>query len=501
MVIKRICEEIRSGSQIVVCSDYDVDGLSSGTIITDCIRQCGGRVQMLVSSRFGMGGYGLTDKMVDRVLAVGRVSTVVTCDFGGNDHDRIRRLKENGILTCVIDHHVTPSVPLPSYAFLNPHRDSCPSTFKNLCSGGLALSVAGGVLKELGIPKSTIDPIQWVELAGIATIADVVELKSDNRAITRKALELISTKPRPGIQALLELSNVKPGQELSARDISFKVAPALNSVGRLGAPDIIVDLLLSKDLTEARRIAADIKVIWDKRRLVTDEITEECRKEVLENCYNKDPAIILGRPEWGHGIVGISAARIVDEFKKPACVIGHEGRGSLRGPPGSRLYDALVYCSSTLLRYGGHQSAAGCQADFNNLEAFRQKFNEFFQANPPIPPADQFDPILELDLSDRLMDICRDLELLEPTGQGNIKPLIQTHGTITQWKLVKGDHIKFSITLPNGQELPCFKIKTDPPVHHTVGQKVTVQGDLRKNTWNGRTKAEMFAQSVTLLTD
>jgi single-stranded-DNA-specific exonuclease len=482
---------------VVVCSDYDVDGLSSGTIITDCIRQCGGRVQMLVSSRFNMGGYGLTDKMVDRVLAVGRVSTVVTCDFGGSDHERIKRLKDNGILTCVIDHHVTPLAPLPSYAFLNPHREGCRSTFKNLCSGGLALSVAGGVLRELGIPSSTIDPMQWVELAGIASVCDVVELQQDNRAITRKALEIISTNPSPGIRALLELSKFNfADNSASGRTIGFQIGPPLNSPGRLGDPDIIVDLLMSKDLTEARQIAAEIKQIWDKRRVITDEVTAECIKQVDSNGYAHDPAIVLFSGHWGHGIVGISAARLVDKFKVPVCVIGHEGRGSLRGPPGSKLHTALSFCKEHLLKWGGHEAASGCQCAPESVEAFRQKFNEFFQNNPPVPPKDQFDPILELDLSDNLLTVCENLQLLEPCGQSNPRPTLQTSGTIKSMKFVKGDHLKFDLLLPNNVLLPCFKIVANENKSLTNNQKVTVQGDLRKNTWNGKTKAEMFVSNI-----
>lgn len=496
-VIKRIVKAIRAGESIVCYGDYDVDGTGAACILTDCIRQCGGRVTTMLASRFNGGGYGFNDVSCDKVIAL-KPDLLITLDCGSSDQDRLARV---GIDAIVVDHHLVPDRPFSSNVkgFLNPHQDLCTSTYKWACSGGLALSVAGGILRELGIPKTQINPMQWVDLCALTTVCDVAPLTGDNRILTRYGLEAISKADRPGIRALLEINKIDIGHTWSGRDIGFRLGPALNAPGRLGDPDIIVDLLLSKDIDEARKIAAEVKEIWDKRRIITDEITHLCEEQVLVNGYSNSSSIVVGSESYGHGIVGISAARLVDRFKVPVCVIGHEGRGSLRGPQGSKLHTALTYCKDTLLKYGGHEAAAGCQVSWDKLDEFRAKFCEFFSQNPPKLEQDSqaVNPILELNLEDDLKTLALDLQKLEPCGQANPRPLIQTHGTVSQWKLVKGNHEKFDVLLSNNVLLPCFKINpTGEVLPSLLNKQITLQGDLRTNTWNGKTKAEMFVNNV-----
>jgi single-stranded-DNA-specific exonuclease len=493
--ISRIAKAIRLGQLCVIVGDYDVDGSGAAVILSDCIRQAGGRVSVVLCSRFD-GGYGLSDNVVDRVLKLSP-SVLISCDCGGSDAPRIERLNSHGIDCLILDHHVVPKEKLPSLAFINPHRADCPSTFKHYSSGALAWSVCAGLLSELGL-RDSIDHRQWYDIMGLTLISDVMPLIFDNRALTRVGLASLSAAKRPGIRALLEIAKVQPDTALTSRDVSFKIIAGLNAPGRLGSQDIIVDLLLSKDIDEARRIASEVKFLWDKRRTLTDEMTVEVIKQIEDKGYYNDPSIVLGQDSFGHGIVGIVAARVVDKFGKPTAIIGHEGRGSLRGPSGSKLYTALAFCKEHLLRHGGHEAASGMQISWENLESFRQKFNEFFTLNPPVPPADQFDPVLELNLEDDLLKLCDDIFLLEPTGQGNPKPVIQTHGIIKSMKFVKGDHLKFDLLLPNNTLLPCFKIVADENKQLSTNQKITVQGDLRKNVWNGRTKAEMFVQTIII---
>lgn len=496
--IKRIAQEIKSGGKITVAADYDCDGACSSAILIDCIRTCGGRAELVMASRF-LGGYGLGPELTEKILATSP-KLVICCDFGSSNHEQIRLIQSHGIDCLILDHHLVPSEKLPAYGFINPHRPECPSSeaAKNLCSGGLALSVAGGLLKELGLNKQ-IDSKQWLDLAGLATVCDVMELFGDNRIITRYALDALTKANRPGIRALLELSKFDfNNDKADGRTIGFRIGPAINSVGRLQDPDMIVDLLLEKDINRAREIAAEVKLLWDKRRLITEEMTEEAIHQCLLNGYDKNFAIVSSSEQWGHGIVGIVAARLVDKFKVPICVLGHEGRGSLRGPPGSRLYDALVYSKNYLLKWGGHQAACGAQCAPESVEAFRKSFNEFFQSNPPIAPPETVDTILDLDLSDDLMQVTSDMGLLEPTGQGNPKPLIHTSGIIKNLKFVKGDHLKFDLLLDNEKILPCFKIVHDENKSLANGQRLTVQGDLRKNTWMNKTKAEMFVSAIKI---
>lgn len=496
--INRIAKEIKAGGLIVLAADYDADGICSGTILTECIRACGGRTQIILASRF-LGGYGFSSELASKVLAL-NPSLLVTCDFGSSNHSEIELMNSHGIDCLVLDHHLVPDKKLPSLGFINPHRPECPSeeSCKNLCSGGLAFSVASGLVKELGLSKQ-IDARQWIDLAGVATVCDVMNLSGDNRIITRYALKALSEAKRPGIRALLELTKFTIGSPMTARDIGFKIGPAINSAGRLGSPDIIVDLMLSKSIEEARVIATQVKDIWDKRRLMTDVIADECIKEVEANNYHLSKSIVLGSEIWGHGIVGIVASRIVDKYGKPTAVIGSEGRGSLRGPPGSKLYDALVHSKDTLIKFGGHQSASGCQLNLSCLDSFRQKFEEFFKLNPPSQDTQVIDTTLDIDLTDSLLETADDLLLLEPTGQGNPKPQLRVTGKVKSAKAVKGNHLKLDIVLSNGKSLGCFAIaKGGMTPSLTSGVKVEVLGDLRKNVWMGKTSAEIFADGIEI---
>jgi single-stranded-DNA-specific exonuclease len=499
LVIYRITQSLKSTGITVVYGDYDVDGSTSAVILTDAIRKLGGRVVILLASRF-RGGYGLSDEAVDDILAVKDINLLITCDCGASDGPRLDRMKAAGVDCLVIDHHLVPKDPLNVVGFLNPQRPECKSKFKWLCSAGLALSVVGGVVKKMGL-SSTFDAKQYLDLVALASVCDIVPLIDDNRSLVRAGMAVLSKAERPGIRALMEIAKLPVGHVFSARDLGFKIGPQINAPGRLQSPQVIADLLLSRDSEEASGYAKVIEELSAKRRLITEVITAECIEDIERNGYANDNALVLFADQWGHGIVGIVAARIVDRYNKPTAIIGSEGRGSLRGPPGSRLYDALVFCKDDLLRYGGHQAAAGCQASEESIPAFRDKFNEFF--NPatyvPLEAAAKPDP-LPLDISDDFLAVLSDLQLLEPCGQGNPKPTISISGKVKSSKAVKGGHLKLDVKLPNGKTMGCFAIaKGEMETVLKPGVQITVLGDLRKNEWQGRVSAEMFVDSLQII--
>ncbi len=497
VVIDKLIEAVRSGSHIAVFGDFDVDGLTSTVILTDFLRKMGGRVTTVVASRFRGNGYGLNDQAADDILAIGSITTCVTLDCGSSDHDRILRLQAAGITVLTVDHHLVPDVKLPADAFINPHRKECPSKFKFLCTAGLTFSVIAGIKRKLSLD---IDVLSYLDLVACGTVADVMPLESDNRILVRHGFKRLSEAKRPGIKALMDLAKLPAGHNFTGRDLGFRISPQINAPGRLQSPQVIADLLLSRDAEEASTYSAIIEELTAKRRLITEVITEECIREVEANGYHKHDAIILGDPQWSHGIVGIVAARIVDRYGKPTGVIGSEGRGSLRGPPGSRLYDALVHSKAVLNRFGGHQAAAGCSLDWPNLPAFRDTFRQFFSPATYVPlPASPTPEPLPLDLSDNFISVVDDLAKLEPCGQGNPRPVIQITGKVKSCKSVKGGHLKLEVTLPKNKPMGCFAIgRGDLENTLLPGTQVTVTGDLRKNEWRGKVTAEMFVQDIIL---
>lgn len=492
VVIDRIAMAIRSGEHVVVFGDYDVDGQGACTIMTEGIRALGGRVTPMLASRFS-GGYGFSQIAAQCAKDAG-AKLVITNDCGSSDHDRIAWLNSFGIDTCVIDHHLVPDKPLPARGFLNPHRPECKSTYKWLASVGLAFTVIAGLKKKLG---ASIDMLQWIDIVAMGTVADVAPLTGDNRILTRVGLKDLVRPKRPGLSALYQLTNFNPEDMLTGRDIGFRIAPAINAPGRMGPPDIILDLLMERDGSQAREVAEQVKALWDKRRDDTENLTEETVRHVEATDQHLASAIVVGHESWNHGIVGIVAARLVDKYNVPVCVLGEHGRGSLRGPPGSTLYDALCFCKETLVKYGGHQAAAGAQIAWENIEAFRTKFNEFFSKHPIQTPADSVSYLLELETSDDVLSVANDINKLEPCGQGNPRPVVSVTCQVKSAKAVKGNHLKLDLILSNGQPLSGFGINLgDLSLILRFGQRVTVTGDLRKSTWNGKTKAEIFISTV-----
>lgn len=498
VVIDRIALAISRGESIVIFGDYDVDGSSATIILTEAIRSLGGRVTPLLASRFGGGGYGLSDVACDKILSH-KPQLVISCDCGGSDGPRIERLNAVGIDCLVIDHHVVPKEKHPALGFLNPHRPDCPSDerAKGMCSGGLAFSVVGGLKKKLQAEHILLN--DYLDLVAMSTVADVAPLTGDNRPLTRAGLKLLVNPSRPGLRALYDITNFSPTEMLTGRDIGFRVAPAINAPGRLGDPDIILDLLMEKDPERARAIAQQVVDLWHKRRLDTETITEEAIRHVDATNQHLSTSIVVGHEEWNHGIVGIVAARLVEKYHVPVACIGSEGRGSLRGPAGSTLYDALCYCKDTLVKYGGHQAAAGCQVDWGRLEDFRHMFREFFIRNPITKPDTESRNILPIDPSDDILSVANDISRLEPCGQGNPRPIVTITCQVKAAKAVKGNHLKLDLILTNGQPLSGFYLNQgDLENSLKFGQFVAISGDLKRSTWNGRVKAEIFVSTLSV---
>jgi single-stranded-DNA-specific exonuclease len=223
----------------------------------------------------------------------------------------------------------------------------------------LVLSVAAALRAELG---AKLDVRRWLDLVAIGSVADVAPLTGDNRALVRAGLAVLREAERPGLRALLDVVGLDRTHPLTAGDIAFRIAPRLNAPGRLGAPDLAFRLLREKDPERARSLADEIEHVCQKRRADQSQIEEEAEQEVLRSGGPTQSALVVGREGWNHGIVGIVAGRLAERYKKPTVVIGFEegvGRGSLRGPAGFPLFDALSECAELLVRFGCHQAAAG----------------------------------------------------------------------------------------------------------------------------------------------
>lgn len=495
VVAARLARAVRAGELIAVFGDYDCDGITSAAIMTEVLRALGGRAVPLIASRFD-GGYGVSAAAAARIVATG-ARVLVTCDCGSSDHVTLRQLASRGLDVVVIDHHLVPDEPLPAIGFLNPHRHDCGFAYKGLASCGLALSVAAALRRELGVD---LDLRYWLDLVAVGTVADVAPLDGDNRALVRAGLDSIAKARRPGMLALLEMAKISRDTPLTGRDIAFRIAPHINAPGRLGSADVALDLLLARDLESARGLAATLEQISDRRRALSEEMFADACAEIEREGFEREAAIVIGRDGWNPGIVGIVAGRLVDRFAKPVIVIGfagEEGRGSVRGPVGARLHDALRESQSVLSRFGGHQQAAGLEVARDRLGSLRDLFAEAISqqsADTPLQATAGLEP-LPLVAGDDPLVVLGDLGRLEPCGFKNPRPRIVVEGRVASVREVKNGHLKLELALGDRRRLGCFAPRLGA-LAATLDGIVRVSGDLRHNSFGGNVSAELLVEEV-----
>lgn len=496
---QRLAAAVRRGESIVVFGDYDCDGITSTAILTEVLRTLGGRVTPRLANRFD-GGYGVSEAALGRILEA-KPKLVVTCDCGSSDHTSLAALRERGVDVIVIDHHLVPEQPLPALAFLNPHRPECGFPFKYLASCGLVLSIAAGLRKELG---AELDVRRWLDLVAIGTVADVAPLNGDNRALVKAGLGALLRTERPGLRLLLDSLQIDPEQAMTGRDVAFRIAPHINAPGRLGEPDLALWVLLARTKEEAAPLVTSLIEKSTERRALQEQMVGEAEAEIAERGYGGEPAIVLGRQGWNTGIVGIVAGRIADRYAVPVIVVGFDGpvgRGSVRGPKGTRLYDALTTVAPHLERFGGHQSAAGLEVKHEHLDALRAAFGEAIcnQSRESKRPEGAIGAVA-LAAQDKLEDVLRDLERLEPCGEGNPRPRLCVEGRVLSAREVKGGHLKLSVDRGSGR-LDGFGIALGhrAAALTAAASVVRLYGDLRLNQFMGNRTVEMWIEALEVL--
>ncbi|MFK8001119.1 MAG: single-stranded-DNA-specific exonuclease RecJ [Polyangiales bacterium] len=489
---ERLAEACRKGQRISIFGDYDVDGTTSAAILADILEELGAEVHAFVANRF-QGGYGFSGPALDRCLAV-KPDLIITCDCGSSDHPRIQRSADSGVPVIVVDHHLVPKETLPAHSFLNPHRPECGFPYKGLCSAGLALSLGAAVRQVLG---AKLDVRRWLDLVALGTVADVAPLDGDNRALVRAGLRLLaSDKARPGVQALRAKAGLRAGNAMGATEIAFRLAPRLNAAGRLGDPTVTLKLLRARTLQEAHACAEEIESLNNERKAATKKTTDEAFAQV-EELYGSQPThgVVVAAKGWHRGVVGITAARIVDHFDVPAVVIAldENGHGSGRTPDGFDLYTALSKCKEHFLRFGGHQAAAGLTMETDKIPAFR----EAFSAVAPRPEAGVALPLVDIELDGRFpLPSVRDLMRLEPMGEGNAEPVFALRDAhITEARTLSGgQHLKLRLRVGD-RYVSAFGANLAHRLE-ALGDRVTVVGTLRPDHWRGGENLELSVRHL-----
>ncbi|MEY4512054.1 MAG: hypothetical protein RLZZ450_4176 [Pseudomonadota bacterium] len=488
LAAERLAHAVRGRERIVVFGDYDVDGTTSAAILSGILEALGGNVRTLLANRFG-GGYGLSDAALDRCLAE-RPALLVTCDCGSSDHDRVARAAAAGVDVIVVDHHLVPARPLAAVAFLNPHRPQCGFPYKGLCSAGLALSLGAALRVEL---KADIDLRTWLDLVALGTIADVAPLDGDNRALVRSGLALLASESaRPGIVALREAAKIRAGTQLSAVDVAFRMTPRLNAAGRLGDPAITLALLRAGTLTEARLLALQIERINGERKDLERAATSAAIEQVADSASSRHGLVAAGEG-WHRGVVGITAARLVDRYARPTLTIAVDGEfahGSGRAPDGFPLHAALLRTSHLLEKFGGHDAAVGLTVRADRVDALREAFDEACaELSGSRRGDDEVSVDARIDGAGYAVPGGAELSLLEPLGEGNPEPVFEACGELVRADVVGADHLKLSLQI-GSREVSAFGYELGG-LKMGLGGSVRVYGALRPDTYRGGDRVEL----------
>jgi len=424
--VERLLQARQRGEALVIFGDYDVDGVTSTALLLEVLRPLGWKVHCYLPHRMDEG-YGLSPDGVENCLARFPVSLLLAVDCGSTAIATIASLRQRGVDVIVLDHHQVSSPAPPATALVNPQLGAAPSSpFTELCSAGLAFKLAHALLKrgrETALPGAAdFDLRPLLELVALATIADIVALTSENRILVSAGLERLNATHRPGLIALKRVAQ-SPAR-LGTYEVGFQLAPRLNAAGRLETAEDALRLLLARDLAEALPLAQKLDARNRERQKIERGIAEEVIGAVRAKFNPQtDYVIVEGQLSWHIGVVGIVASRVLQQFYRPAIILGGDGeefRGSGRSIPGLDLAAALRECSDLLLRQGGHAMAAGVSLLPANLEAFRARLNEL--AGRTLKP-EELQPPLRLDaevsLGDVTLDCLEALDQLRPTGQGN----------------------------------------------------------------------------------
>lgn len=378
--VETIADALRAGRRIVISGDYDVDGITATALLFHFLRACGcSNLEYFIPNRFHHG-YGLTSRSIDALLELSP-DIVITVDNGITAVDEVTRLQAAGIATIVTDHHLPREQGVPPGIVVNPQQTDCGYPFKGISGCGVAFKLAMALrkhLRDLGWWTETRPEPNlraYLDIAAIGTVADVVPLIDENRAIVRHGLAVMNeTAQRPGLAALIALTRL---EQVTASGIAFRIAPRINAAGRMSEGALGVQLLLAEDADEAAALAAQLDEENNRRRAKGEQMMKDALNRIQSEGLDSAPGIVVASEDFHEGIIGIVASRLTEKFHRPAVVLAENGssfKGSARSVPGFNVTEAIAACSHLLQEYGGHAGAGGCKLPKENLIQFREAF-------------------------------------------------------------------------------------------------------------------------------
>jgi single-stranded-DNA-specific exonuclease len=504
---QRIAAAVSAGRRITIYGDYDVDGVTSVSLLWDCLTLLHARVDYYIPRRLEEG-YGLNCEAIRKLHAEDPTRLLVSVDCGVCSVEEAALAKELGLELIVTDHHTFgPELP-PAAVVVHPRLVGSAYPFGELCGVGVAFKLAWAICKALHDGQSTSPRMrdfltEAVGLAAIGTIADCVPLYGENRLIVRYGLRALATRSGPGLKALMIASGIDPARIPDAEAIAFRLAPRINAAGRLGQAGLAVELLTTDKPDRASTLADYLDRLNKERQHVERRMFKEA-KELVEAHpeWTDAPALVLAHHEWHQGVVGIVAGRIAEHYQRPAVLISLDraakcGQGSARSFAGFDLHAALVACHAHLIGCGGHKAAAGLRIEESNVDAFRAAFFAYVaEHHEPEDSAFELAVDAEVRLSDVTSSAVRELNVLGPFGQENPRPsFVATNVELAGSPRVMGEgnrHLSLLVRQHGGSPLRAVafgRSEWADPISSAGPLSLHFTAEL--NRWNGQERVEL----------
>lgn len=492
--VRRLEQARSSQEKITIYGDYDIDGLTATTVLLESFERFGfEHVDAFIPNRF-VEGYGLTIDAVERIAKT-KTTLIVTVDCGSLSEREIIRAAELGVDVIVTDHHNVAPVQPPAVAVVNPKRQDHSYPFIDLAGVGVAFKLVQALQTRL--EGFEIGQEKWLlDLVALGTVCDVVTLRDENRANVYWGLKVMAKNRRPGLKALMAVASVEPSK-VNARSLGFGLGPRMNASGRLETAQYSLDMLRAKDPLDALEKAERLDEFNKERRSDQDKIFKEAIIQAEK--YSDLPVLVVSNPGWNHGIVGIVAAKLLEKYKKPAYVLeemGEETKGSARSYGDFSAADAIRASDDIITKGGGHKLAAGVSLPTANIEAFRQRVNEFYLSLKLKDQEIQLIPTMDVqvqtfeDIDEKLI---QELEALEPFGHGNPEPIFRAENmVVTNLRRMgaESQHVKLEVMDSSHKKMQFLAFSAPSTFFAELGEHVNILFQPSVNEWQGRRTIE-----------
>lgn len=500
--VERLTKAVHRKERILVYGDYDVDGTTSVSLVYKFLKKFYDNVDFYIPDRYNEG-YGISYQGIDFARDQG-CKLVVALDCGIKAIEKVEYAREAGIDFIICDHH-TPDEQLPNaVAVLDPKRPDCPYPFKHLSGCGVGFKLLQAFASRNNIPFSDLEPL--LDLLALSIASDIVPITGENRILAFHGLKQLNSHPSIGVKSILEVCNLAD-KEITISDIVFKIGPRINASGRMKLATEAVELMVSNDMSFAKEKSGTINEYNNDRKDLDKNITDEAIRLIASNKeYEDSKSIVVYKPDWHKGVIGIVASRLAEEFYKPAVVLTYSNglaSGSARSVPGFDVYKAIDSCRDLLENFGGHRYAAGLSMKEENVALFKKRMEEYVASTIT---EEQMSPLIDIDAVIPFNEITPQfvsvLKQFSPFGPGNMKPVFATNGVrdTGNSKLVgKGqEHLKLEL-FDDSSTTPMNGIAFGMGSHFNdlkTNRPIDICYTIEENTFAGNTLTQLLIKSI-----